>query len=126
MIPARPPIVRIEAGQRPALATVLGCHGIPDRRPVVGSRRLPICARCVGMLAGYLCSPLVILAVGPVPLVFVGFALLLPMAIDGARQATTSYWSTNRIRFVTGWLGGMGQIALIAGLTGIVLRAVTG
>lgn len=119
MISPTPPIVRIRSSERPRLAEFLGCHGIPDRCPTIGGRRLPICARCTGMIVGYVSSALMLTTSrgSPLPLVTVGLLLLIPMGVDGLRQVFTSYWSTTPVRLVTGWLAGMGQIFLLAGIT---------
>ena len=47
------------------------------------------------------------------PAVWLAFALLIPMVLDGVIQLKTSYTSTNRRRFLTGILFGYGLVALL-------------
>lgn len=112
---ARPPIVFYSPRMRPLLAVALGCHGNPDRCLTIGSWRTPICARCVGFVAGNLLGLGTLLAFGPASWTWalVGVALLVPVAVDGSLQAAGRYHSTNPRRLLTGVLGGLGQIALI-------------
>lgn len=122
---ARPPIV--QCGPRPFLAIALGCHGNPDRCLTVAGRRTPVCARCVGFVAGNLAGLAVLFALGPATVLWAaaGLALLVPVAVDGSLQLTSSYRSTNPRRLATGLLGGAGQIlilgAVLARLTPLLL-----
>lgn len=83
-----------------------GCHQMPERSFFWHGYQLPVCARCTGMIIGY------ILAACIVP--FFHFYLLyllllcLPMAFDGGIQYFTKYNSTNTRRFLTGLLYGFG------------------
>lgn len=110
---ARPPIVRY--GPRPLLAVALGCHGNPDRCLTVAGRRTPICARCVGFVGGNLVGLAALFALGPATAAWAvaGLALLVPVAVDGALQLATRHRSTNPRRFLTGLLGGAGQILIL-------------
>jgi len=119
----RPPIVRYSPELRPLLAVALGCHGNPDRCLRVGGRRMPICARCTGFVAGNLLGLAVLLAFGPAPWswALAGLALLVPVGLDGALQAAGRWTSTNPRRLATGLLGGAGQILIL----GAVLSALT-
>lgn len=71
------------------------------------------------MILGYVSSALLLSTSrgSQLPFVTLGLLLLIPMGIDGFRQVLTSYWSTTPVRVVTGWLAGMGQILLLAGMT---------
>ena len=111
----RPPIVFYSPELRPLLAVALGCHGNPDRCLAIGRWRTPICARCVGFVAGNLIGLGALLAFGPASWTWAlgGVALLVPVAVDGSLQAAGRYPSTNPRRLATGLLGGLGQIALI-------------
>ena len=123
----RPPIVHYSPELRPLLAVALGCHGNPDRCHVVRGRRTPICARCVGFVAGNMTGLALLFALGPFgwAWAFAGAALIVPAAVDGGLQAADRLTSTNLRRLATGLLGGMGQIlilgAVIAELTPRIL-----
>ena len=124
----RPPIVHLPQALRSRPAAWLGCHGIPDRCLTIGAWRSPICARCVGLLAGYPVAVAALFALGPpsTARALVGALLLLPAAIDGGLQALTSYRSTTARRLATGALAGLGQLELLGGVTAALLRALHG
>lgn len=128
MSAARPPILQFPPELRARSATWIGCHGNPDRSLAIGRWRSPICARCVGLLAGY---PLAVLAlflfgIPGAGRAVVGALLLLPMGLDGGRQILTTYRSTSARRLATGVLAGFGQFELLGGATGGLLRALHG
>jgi uncharacterized membrane protein len=121
----RPPIDHLPRALRPRAAAWLGCHGIPDRCLAIGAWRSPICARCVGLLAGYPAAVAALFLFGPPASgrAAVGALLLVPAAIDGGRQMLSGYRSTTARRLVTGTLAGFGQLELLGGLTFAVLGA---
>jgi uncharacterized membrane protein len=95
---------------------------------VIGAWRSPICARCLGLLAGYPAAIGILFALGPPSLsrAALGALLLLPAAVDGGVQALTAYHSTTARRLATGALAGVGQLELLGGLTVPLLRALHG
>ncbi len=116
----RPPILALGDALRPRAARVLGCHGNPDRCLAVAGRRMPICARCAGFMAGNVAA-LTLFVVSGLPslgLTLAGFTCLAPAFADAMTQATTSYRSTNPRRLATGVLGGFGQIVMLGGFAG--------
>ena len=125
---ARPPILEHPRALRSRPAAWIGCHGNPDRCLAIGGWRSPICARCVGLLAGYPLAVTALFAFGPPSLTRAlgGALLLLPAAADGGAQALSAYRSTSARRLVTGVLAGLGQLELLGGITGALLRAVHG
>lgn len=119
----RPPIVRLGPGLRTPLALALGCHGNPDRCLELAGWRMPVCARCVGIVAGNLLAlPFFALqglpGTGPMLL---GALLLLPAALDGGLQAGTRYRSTNGRRVLTGLAAGLGQALVAVGVLAMLL-----
>ena len=123
-----PPIDHLPRELRPRPAAWLGCHGIPDRCLAIGAWRSPVCARCVGLLAGYPAAFALLFTLGPPSLgrAALGALLLLPAALDGGLQALTGYHSTTARRLATGALAGVGQLELLGGLTVPLLRALHG
>ena len=122
---ARPPILEHPRALRSRPAAWIGCHGNPDRCLAIGGWRSPICARCVGLLAGYPLAMAALFAFGPPSLERAGLGalLLVPMALDGGAQALSAYRSTSVRRLVTGVLAGIGQLELLGGITATLLRA---
>jgi len=90
----------------------VACHRRPERSFFHKGKQYPVCARCTGIMLGFLFFPLLLFRV-----LHIGFwpALLLnvPAALDGITQAAGWRLSNNALRFVTGLLSGIGQIALI-------------
>ena len=125
---ARPPILEHPRALRSRPAAWIGCHGNPDRCLAIGGWRSPICARCVGLLAGYPLAVAALFAFGPPSLerAALGALLLVPMALDGGAQALSSYRSTSARRLVSGLMGGVGQLELLGGITAALLRAMHG
>ncbi len=80
-----------------------GCHQMPERSFFVRGYQFPLCARCTGIFAGHMAgfvlahfiySPWILLC-------------MIPMAVDGTVQYFSNYESTNRRRFITGFLYGL-------------------
>lgn len=90
-----------------------GCHCRPDRSFFFRGRQFPVCARCTGMLLGFVLSA-ALYAVWHPSLLW-GLFLLLPATVDGVVQLKTPYESRNRRRLWTGFLGGYGGMLLMIG-----------
>lgn len=89
-----------------------GCHQLPQRSFFVKGYQLPICARCCGILLGYIISfILIILNIHFNPLF--SLIIILPMGLDGIIQFLTSYESNNIKRIITGLISGIGFIQLL-------------
>lgn len=98
-----------------ALGERTGCHQLPERSFFIKGYQLPMCARCTGVIIGYL------LAV-PGFLIFGINSILslfgcICMLTDWVLQVCKIRSSTNKRRLITGILGGYGiltiQLALI-------------
>lgn len=125
---ARPPILEHPRALRSRAAAWIGCHGNPDRCLAIGGWRSPICARCLGLFAGYPLAVAALFVLGPPTLARAGIGalFLVPAAIDGGAQALSGYRSTSVRRLVTGLLAGVGQLELLGGITVPLLRALHG
>ena len=95
------------------------CHGIPHRCLTFFGTKMPICARCVGIYAGFLGG----LALFPLfkwakelPMRIVLYIAVTPLFIDGITQAMRFRESTNPLRLATGLTVGvaLGLWALVA------------
>ena len=95
------------------------CHGIPNRCLTIFETKMPICARCVGIYAGFLGG------LGLFPLFrwaseramrITLFISTTPLFIDGVTQAMRLRESTNSLRLATGLTTGIafGIWALVA------------
>ncbi|WP_442638213.1 DUF2085 domain-containing protein [Rossellomorea marisflavi] len=79
---------------------------------------MPICARCLFILVGFLFLPLFLLS--PLP-IYLGFILQVPMVLDGWTQLKGWRTSTNPIRSVTGLMSGIGLSIGISGFFWLIL-----
>lgn len=102
-----------------------GCHQRADRSFYWKGMKFPLCARCTGVLVGY------ILAVPAYTVcrknVSVYAVCCIPLVIDGLTQLWEWQVSTNRRRFATGALAGYGicsmAITLLLFVKNLMLRS---
>lgn len=87
------------------------CHRLPERSFFFKGRQFPLCARCTGILFGYILGIIyVILSHGMH--IILELSLMLPLVIDGTGQYLGYYESTNIRRLITGILAGIATICL--------------
>lgn len=92
-----------------------GCHQLPERSFFIGTRKLPVCARCTGIFFGGIGTTLTFLIAAPLtpPSVLTATFLLVPLIVDGTTQLLTRYESTNLRRFITGVAFSIGIVSLL-------------
>ena len=92
------------------------CHRIPERSFFIKGRQFPVCARCTGFYTG-LIAYLIVHAFYEHPydinMLIVSMMLMIPVAIDGITQYFGPRESTNSLRFITGFIGGVGLIIFL-------------
>ena len=91
----------------------VACHKIPERSFFFKGKQFPVCARCTGMLLGYLSFPLYVFHILTAN-IFIVLALNIPAYIDGVTQATSLRESNNKLRVITGLLSGIGQMGIVS------------
>ncbi|WP_160692888.1 DUF2085 domain-containing protein [Clostridium sp. C2-6-12] len=87
------------------------CHRMPERSFFFRGRQFPICARCTGILIGYIIGILYIIFYNKLGYTF-ELILMVPLLIDGIGQYKGYFVSTNIRRLITGILGGISFICL--------------
>ena len=101
------------------LGAGVGCHQRPDRSFFWHGKQFPICARCTGVLAGYIVALPTFLMVGGS--LRISIFLMCVMFLDWLIQFLGMKESTNIRRFFTGISGGYGimtvELLVIAGIT---------
>jgi uncharacterized membrane protein len=97
------------------LQALFVCHRLPERSFFYRGKQFPLCARCTGILIGYLIGIIYAIFNGEIALYF-SVILLIPLIIDGSVQLAGKWKSTNRRRFLTGILAGVGTIFLFYGI----------
>ena len=96
------------------------CHRRADRSFHVGGKKMPLCARCTSILAGYTLVPILVGLHITTSYYLIGF-LLFPMLIDGYSQLWKWRTSTNTLRFLTGFSFGLGQALFISNVVWLLL-----
>lgn len=92
------------------------CHRIPERSFHIKGHQFPVCARCTGFYTGlvaYLIASIFYKHPYSLKLLIISMILMVPTAIDGVTQYFGPRESTNTIRFLTGFIGGVGLIIFI-------------
>lgn len=89
-----------------------GCHQMPERSFFYKGYQFPICARCTGIIIGYIFAFIFIILDIHINL-YLSIILIAPMAFDGIIQLSTSYESNNLKRLLSGFFAGIGFIWII-------------
>ena len=92
-----------------------GCHQNPERSFFIHGYQFPLCARCTGVLVGYLTAFLMLPLECLTP-VLLCLIFLVPLILDGSIQLIFNILSNNTRRFITGIFFGIGLFHLIANL----------
>lgn len=90
----------------------LGCHQRSDRSFFVKGYQFPICARCTGVLMGYVLALPIILFLKSSIWIYISILFCVIMFSDWYIQFLRIKESTNLRRFITGILGGIGIILI--------------
>ncbi len=92
------------------------CHQKPERSFFIKGHQFPVCARCTGFYTG-LVVYLIVSHFYPhrydMSMLLISMALMVPVAIDGVTQYFGPRESTNKLRFITGFIGGIGLIIFL-------------
>lgn len=87
------------------------CHKQPERSFFYKGKQFPICARCTGILLGYILGIIYVLFFKSLGIIL-EFSLMIPLLIDGWGQYIGWFKSTNSRRLITGILAGIATICL--------------
>lgn len=90
----------------------VSCHRLAERSFFYKGRQFPVCARCTGLVIGYLVYPFMLFRLIEISLLM-NVIFQLPMLIDGGTQAWSLRESNNTLRFLTGVLSGVGQAGIV-------------
>ena len=92
------------------------CHRIPERSFFIKGHQFPVCARCTGCYSGlivFLIWNLFFKINYDITTLIISIILMLPVAADGVTQYFGPRESTNNLRFITGFIGGIGLIIFL-------------
>jgi uncharacterized membrane protein len=96
------------------------CHRLTSRSFFIRNRQFHLCARCTGLLVGYIVSPLFLLLGEFAARAFIVFCTAL--ILDGTTQILGWRQSNNTLRFATGLGTGATLLAFIWVLIRPVLK----
>ncbi|MDR7077036.1 putative membrane protein [Neobacillus niacini] len=102
------------------ITDIVPCHRMKSRSLTIKGYTLPLCARCTGILAGYLFFPFFLILDLNFPL-WLGIVLNLPMVIDGWTQKRKYRMSNNLLRLSTGIFSGLGQSIIIVSISQMII-----
>ena len=91
------------------LAMAFMCHQKPERSFHIRGKQFPICARCTGILVGYILG-IIIACITRCANYLLPISFIIPMITDGVVQLRLNRESNNSRRFITGILGGISII----------------
>lgn len=91
------------------LAMLFMCHKRPDRSFFFRGKQFPVCARCTGIILGYILGIIYIIYFkrNRMILYMSMISFGIPLLIDGIYQLCREYVSTNLRRLITGILAGI-------------------
>ena len=92
------------------------CHRKPERSFHIKNHQFPVCARCTGFYSGlavYLILNFFFKHPYDLNMLIISIILLIPTTIDGTTQYLGSRESINSLRFITGFIGGIGLIIFL-------------
>lgn len=92
------------------------CHRKPERSFFIKGHQFPVCARCTGFYTGllvYLIFNFFYKHAYDINMLLISMALMIPVAVDGFSQYFGPRESTNNLRFITGFIGGIGLIIFL-------------
>lgn len=99
------------------------CHRKPERSFFIKGHQFPVCARCTGFYTGLVVFLVYNYFYGinyDINTLIISIILMVPTAIDGFTQYFGPRESTNILRFITGFIGGIGLIIFLK----IIIRGV--
>ena len=96
---------------RKLLAIAFMCHQKPERSFYFKGRQFPLCARCTGILIGYLLGILISCITKCSNYLWL-LMCMVPMIVDGGIQLGFKKESNNFRRLITGIFGGIGIVYL--------------
>ena len=92
------------------------CHRMPERSFFIKGHQFPVCARCTGFYTGlivFLIWNYFFKLNNDIATLLISMILMIPVAIDGITQYFGPRESTNTLRFITGFIGGIGLIIFL-------------
>jgi uncharacterized membrane protein len=97
-----------------------GCHQMATRSFFYNGYQFPVCARCTGIIIGYIAEIAFLLANLRFDFL-TAIIFITPTALDGTIQYLKKHESTNMKRLLTGILAGIGALSILANIITILI-----
>lgn len=98
------------------------CHQKPERTLKVRNHYFPVCARCTGIYLVMFVSLILFWNIQFRSILsIIGVILIVPMGIDGTTQLLGMRESNNKLRFLTGLIGGIGLVILAKSISFFII-----
>ncbi|MDF2819932.1 MAG: hypothetical protein K0R15_373 [Clostridiales bacterium] len=104
------------------LGARLGCHQMPERSLIFGGYQFPLCARCTGVILGYILELISLPFIQPN--LYIGLICSAIMFLDWFIQFINILPSNNHRRIVTGILGGYGIMSIFVSIIVILFNMI--
>lgn len=107
--------------------TNLICHRKPERSFFIKNHQFPVCARCTGFYTGlaiFLIYNYFFEIEPNLTLLLFSIILLIPVSLDGFTQLFGLRESNNKLRFITGLIGGIGLIIFLKIVIGELIKVI--
>jgi uncharacterized membrane protein len=102
----------------------LGCHQMAERSFSINNYQFPVCARCTGVLIGYILTPIVFVTGNY--RIYISVILCFIMFIDWYIQYLKIKKSNNMRRLLTGIAGGIGIMSIFIYVVSIIISYLNG
>nr|WP_319372383.1 DUF2085 domain-containing protein [uncultured Methanobacterium sp.] len=105
-------------------ASNLICHRIPERTFNIQGKYFPVCARCTGFYIGafsYFIYAYFFYVEYTVFLTILAILMIVPAFLDGFTQVMGTRISNNKLRLLTGLLGGVGLAIFLKTIKWMIL-----
>lgn len=103
------------------------CHRKPERSFFIKNHQFPVCARCTGFYTGlaiFLIYNYFFEIEPNLTLLLFSIILLIPVSLDGFTQLFGLRKSNNKLRFITGLIGGIGLIIFLKIVIGELIKVI--
>lgn len=103
------------------------CHRKPERSFFIKNHQFPVCARCTGFYTGlaiFLIYNYFFEIEPNLTLLLFSIILLIPVSLDGFTQLFGLRESNNKLRFITGLIGGIGLIIFLKIVIGELIKVI--
>lgn len=100
------------------------CHRIPERTFNIRGHYFPVCSRCTGVYTAafsYFIFVYFFYVQYTTSLIILAILMIIPLFLDGFTQLVGTRESNNKLRLLTGLMGGLGLAILVKTLKSMLI-----